>query len=237
MRFLQDRKTPDWPCRPSSRRGTHLDFQQQALTCLEDSLEDSEPFRRHNRIRLLRRHPASISREQPARRPQLQSTRRKFSLNREEAAGLAKTTKDQSLERSSAARGVEKERPEALEKSCKYDPRSKAATCRDFVEIPKGDEKALKKAVAEIGPVCVGVDASLETFQLYQKGVYYDKDCSSKKLNHGVLVVGYGAQKGIKYWIVKNSWGESWGDKGYILMARDKNNACGIANMASFPKI
>ncbi|XP_008636400.1 PREDICTED: cathepsin K [Corvus brachyrhynchos] len=67
--------------------------------------------------------------------------------------------------------------------------------------------------------------------------VYYDESCNAENINHAVLAVGYGAQKGTKHWIIKNSWGEEWGNKGYVLLARNMNNACGVANLASFPKM
>ncbi|XP_072500826.1 cathepsin K isoform X1 [Notamacropus eugenii] len=123
------------------------------------------------------------------------------------------------------------------DENCMYNPTGKAAKCRGYREIPEGSEKALKRAVARVGPIAVAIDASLSSFQFYSKGVYYDKNCNSDNLNHAVLAVGYGIQRGTKHWIVKNSWGEQWGNKGYILMARNKNNACGIANLASFPKM
>ncbi|KFQ53866.1 Cathepsin K, partial [Nestor notabilis] len=68
-------------------------------------------------------------------------------------------------------------------------------------------------------------------------GVYYDESCNAQNINHAVLAVGYGTQKGTKHWIIKNSWGEEWGNKGYVLLARNMNNACGIANLASFPRM
>ncbi|XP_006001246.1 cathepsin K [Latimeria chalumnae] len=121
------------------------------------------------------------------------------------------------------------------DESCRYNISGKAAKCRGFKVIAKGKERALQKAVASIGPVSVGIDASLSSFQMYSKGVYYDRSCDSRNINHAVLVVGYGVQKNEKYWIVKNSWGTDWGNNGYILMARNRHNNCGIANLASFP--
>ncbi|KAM9293916.1 cathepsin K-like [Gastrophryne carolinensis] len=121
------------------------------------------------------------------------------------------------------------------EETCNYTVAGRAAKCKNYKEVPEGSEKALKKAVGTIGPVSVGIDASLSSFQFYSKGVYYDPDCNADDINHAVLAVGYGALKKDKHWIIKNSWGEDWGNKGYILMAREKANACGIANLASYP--
>lgn len=103
-------------------------------------------------------------------------------------------------------------------------------------KVPANDEEALMKAVAN-QPVSVGIEASGQTFQFYSEGVFTG-DCG-KELDHGVAVVGYGTtQDGTKYWIVKNSWGADWGEKGYIRMERGISAAeglCGIAMEASYP--
>lgn len=69
------------------------------------------------------------------------------------------------------------------------------------------------------------------------QGVFNGK--CGKELDHGVAIVGYGTTlDGTKYWIVKNSWGSEWGEKGYIRMQRgveDKEGLCGIAMQASYP--
>ncbi|KAI5934143.1 Procathepsin L [Manis javanica] len=93
------------------------------------------------------------------------------------------------------------------DETCKYKPEHCAATARGFWDIYE-QESSLIHALGMQGPISVGIDASLISFQFYQKGIYYDPLCSSKDLNHGVLVVGYGFKDAEsddeKYWIVKN---------------------------------
>ncbi|XP_039078331.1 procathepsin L-like isoform X2 [Hyaena hyaena] len=121
---------------------------------------------------------------------------------------------------------------------CKYRPEYSAVNVTAIENIPQ-EEEALMMAVANMGPISAAIDASLDTFRFYKGGIYYDPKCSSEDLNHGVLVVGYGFEgeesDDKKYWFVKNSWGTDWGMDGYIKMARDRDNHCGIATMASFP--
>jgi cathepsin L len=123
------------------------------------------------------------------------------------------------------------------DKKCRFKKDGVGATDEGFVDVPTGDEGKLAEALATVGPISVAIDASHETFQFYSKGVYDETDCSSEDLDHGVLAVGYGTEDGKDFWLVKNSWGEEWGDVGYIKMARNKKNQCGIATSASYPLV
>jgi len=124
------------------------------------------------------------------------------------------------------------------DKKCRFKKDGISATDLGHVDVvPAGDEKKLKEALATIGPVSVAIDASHESFQFYAKGIYDEPDCSSEELDHGVLAVGYGTDAGKDFWLVKNSWGEEWGDTGYIKMTRNKKNQCGIASSASYPLV
>lgn len=121
---------------------------------------------------------------------------------------------------------------------CHFDKKSIGADDKGFFDIAEGDEEALKLAVATQGPISVAIDAGHRSFQLYKKGVYYEEECSSEDLDHGVLLIGYGTDpEHGDYWLVKNSWGPGWGEKGYIRMARNKDNHCGIATKASYPLV
>ncbi|KAL3884394.1 hypothetical protein ACJMK2_024535 [Sinanodonta woodiana] len=118
---------------------------------------------------------------------------------------------------------------------CRFRPSKVGATNRGYVDLPKNDEIALRHAVATIGPIAVAIDASSHDFRFYSHGVHDNPRCSKIHLNHAVLVVGYSSRDGLDYWIAKNSWGRQWGENGYILMARNKDNQCCIACEASYP--
>lgn len=119
-------------------------------------------------------------------------------------------------------------------------------TCNSIIQfsscknIPPNNQIALKEAVALYGPVSVSIEADKSYFQLYTDGIITDTRCGTN-LDHGVLVVGYGEDPDShqKYWLVKNSWGVDWGEKGYVRIARSESTndpgVCGIAMQASLP--
>jgi len=117
---------------------------------------------------------------------------------------------------------------------CEFKRNSVGATITGAKRIIQGSEEDLQNAIASVGPISVAIDAGHTSFQLYREGVYYEPSCSSYRLDHGVLAVGYGTDNGHDYYIIKNSWGTGWGLNGYIAMARNHNNMCGVATMACY---
>ncbi|KAL3744664.1 hypothetical protein ACJRO7_013865 [Eucalyptus globulus] len=119
--------------------------------------------------------------------------------------------------------------------TCKFSARRVAVQVVDSVNISMGAEDELKHAVAMVRPVSVAFQAQHD-FQHYNTGVYTSDTCGSTSMdvNHAVLAVGYGVENGVPYWLIKNSWGEIWGDKGYAKVEMGKN-MCGIATCASYP--
>jgi len=110
-----------------------------------------------------------------------------------------------------------------------------AVTLTSYVDVPPNDETALQAAVAK-GPVAIAIEADQMAFQLYRGGVLTNPGCGTK-LDHGVLIVGYGTDGGKDYWKVKNSWGPSWGEKGYIRLNRGQTGPgeCGLAMQPTYP--
>ncbi|NBP59486.1 hypothetical protein EBU71_23600, partial [bacterium] len=110
------------------------------------------------------------------------------------------------------------------------------SSCSD---VKPNDQISLKAAVAQ-QPVAVAIEADTRYFQSYSSGILTSSSCGTN-LDHGVLIVGYGTENGQDYWIVKNSWGPSWGDKGYVKIARSSSTndpgICGISQDPSFPKV
>jgi C1A family cysteine protease len=111
--------------------------------------------------------------------------------------------------------------------SCTMSTDSKITSYKDVTHT----ENALGAAV-DGQPISIAIEADQSGFQLYKSGVFCGV-CGAN-LDHGVLLVGYGTSSGTDYWKVKNSWGTSWGEAGYILMCRNKNE-CGLSDQPSYP--
>lgn len=120
--------------------------------------------------------------------------------------------------------------------TCRFNKNEIGATISGMRFIKQGSEYDLMQAVAAIGPISAAIDSSRETFKAYAGGVYNDPECS-QRLDHAILVVGYGWENGQAYWLIKNTWSTNWGEKGYGKIARNKNNLCGITNYAVFPLV
>nr|XP_032831778.1 cathepsin L1-like isoform X2 [Petromyzon marinus] len=105
-----------------------------------------------------------------------------------------------------------------------------------YKRIPSGSEAHLQAALATEGPVAVAIDARhIKIF--YSSGIYYSRFCRKKanRLHHSMLAVGYGTEDGKDFWLLKNSWGAGWGEQGYMRLARNRNNNCGVASDATYP--
>ncbi|XP_041974186.1 counting factor associated protein D-like, partial [Aricia agestis] len=127
--------------------------------------------------------------------------------------------------------------------------KQKAEKCQDnsipavtrisaHVNVTANSVPALKIAIKKHAPTLVIVDSSCKSFQFYKSGYLYDDKCSKgpKKLDHAVLAVGWGEKKGEQYFILKNSWSEAWGNKGYINV-HGPSNAAGVLAKPSYPRL
>jgi len=107
------------------------------------------------------------------------------------------------------------------------------ATISSYTDVPSGNEADIS-TVVQAGPVSIAIEADQSAFQFYSGGVF--SAACGQNLDHGVLIVGYGTLNSKPYWIVKNSWGATWGMQGYILMIQGKDE-CGLALAASQPHV
>jgi C1A family cysteine protease len=122
-------------------------------------------------------------------------------------------------------------------------PKPTALRLRNYGFVPE-TEAALMQAVA-LQPVAVTMNVDDPCFQHYYNGVYngscswngvYTGGSCGKVPNHAVTIVGYGAKPdGTKYWIAKNSWNETWGEKGFFYVLKGASGICSLANTAYFP--
>ncbi|KAF6209694.1 hypothetical protein GE061_015443 [Apolygus lucorum] len=117
---------------------------------------------------------------------------------------------------------------------CTFNASKIAASITNYGEIKNGSEVSLQEAVAFYGPVSVCIDSSSFQWNYYTEGIFDYPYCTTD-VDHAVVVVGYGTENGTDYWLVKNSYGETFGQKGFIKMARNKGNQCAIASYGNFP--
>jgi len=124
------------------------------------------------------------------------------------------------------------------DQKCQYTTSMAVGSCVGSQNITQGAENELLDAIANVGPVSIAFEVASD-FRFYKDGVYNSKVCKSgpQNVNHAVLAVGYNSTVSkVPYYIIKNSWGATWGMDGYFWMIRDKN-MCGIATCASYPLI
>jgi len=123
----------------------------------------------------------------------------------------------------------------AEDDSCKFDKSKVAVQLSGFKDISKNEDE-IASVLVENGPLSVAVNAN--PFQFYSGGILKPtkQSCNPSALNHGVTLVGYGEEAGVKYWIIKNSWGIGWGEKGYIRLQRG-TGACGVNTNVSTSEV
>jgi len=118
--------------------------------------------------------------------------------------------------------------------NCKYVKSKGEGKCSGYHSVTRNSASALIAAI-EKSPVSIAIEADKRVFQLYKSGVLSGSACGTN-LDHGVIAIGFGTTGGERYAIVRNSWGGSWGNKGYVWIATD-NNTCGILADPSYPTV
>lgn len=122
----------------------------------------------------------------------------------------------------------------AADGTCQSSTCKSLATISNYNDVQPMNETQLLFASLG-GTVSIAIEADSQDFQFYSGGVFNSPNCGTN-LDHGVAIVGFGhdSQSGLDYWIVRNSWGPSWGEQGYIRIVRGQN-MCGLAQVPSYP--
>ncbi|XP_074597360.1 crustapain-like [Brevipalpus obovatus] len=121
-----------------------------------------------------------------------------------------------------------------IDDDCHFNKKNVGLTLTSYADLAPGDELSLFGTVYE-RVVSVAIQATFE-LQLYSGGIFSSVCETPAQLNHGVAIFGYDSQDGYDLWIIRNSWGEDWGEDGYVRFARGQN-LCGVADAASYPVI
>lgn len=131
--------------------------------------------------------------------------------------------------------GIETEAdyPSTTTASCTFDATKIKAKYSGFKTLPKGDEESLKANVAANGQFVVTIVRANDLY-FYHGGIYDTTECEKPSAYTDMLVIGYGSENGVDFWLLKNAWGTVWGEKGFIRLARGKN-LCGVADSISQP--
>lgn len=126
----------------------------------------------------------------------------------------------------------------AKDEYCKYNNGQAVAHISTYRNVASMNAPNMVNTLYANSPLAVLIDASSKSFQSYSSGVYYDPSCSQSTINHAVLAVGYdmSGSSSQQYWIVKNSWGSGWGDRGYISM-RMGVNQCNVERYVDYPVV
>ena len=111
--------------------------------------------------------------------------------------------------------------------TCHYDESKVFLRIDSWLMLDTQDENEIKEFLYTNGPLAIAINA--DPFQYYTGGIIDEDEwsCDPEGLNHGVVLVGYGNESGVDYWIIRNSWGDYWGEDGYVRVARGKGT-CGV---------
>ena len=122
----------------------------------------------------------------------------------------------------------------SVEGKCSFDSSKAIGKITQVIDVEKDDENDLKEKIAVYGVASISIHSENTPFMSYAGEILDDDECLGqfKAIDHAVGAVGYVTENGIDFWIIRNSWGTTWGEEGYVRMIRNKGNKCFIASEA-----
>ena len=118
--------------------------------------------------------------------------------------------------------------------TCEYSQHRAVSQIVSVESVLQSDENLLKEHIANVGPVTACLDCRSLLFMLYHGGIYDDDFCIKYTYSHSMCILGYGSDNGVDYWLIRNSWGLSWGESGYIRYLRGVD-LCNVADAVFYP--